>query len=131
HHCIQTAVGAIRLVKSDQALVAKGRHDRLVGRHWTQIFDGLFRMSRKTKPAENDKTTERGPRCDFAESEHGESPLGVAQDHPEREGDSRSFVQFPLWPMPQFMRFSSPYQLIGAPSKLNRARYLLASLEEL
>jgi hypothetical protein len=33
----------------------------------------------------------------------------VAQNHPEREGDSRSFVQSPLWPMPQFMRFSSPY----------------------
>src|SRR5262245_62435366 len=57
--------------------------------------------------SEENKRAERGVGCDFADSEHCQSPTAAAQNNSERERDSHSSFGFCLWPRPQLLHFYS------------------------
>jgi hypothetical protein len=63
HDGVKAAVDSVRLVESDHALIAEGRHNGLMSFHGPQILDGLVPKCRKAKSAENGKGAEHGVFC--------------------------------------------------------------------
>src|SRR6476646_4091585 len=61
HHDVEAAIAAVRLVESDEALVADRGEDGLVRTDRPQILDGFLGMYRKTAPTENDEAAHRSP----------------------------------------------------------------------